>query len=127
MDIMVERMKALGDPNRFRIVMMLLHRPLCVCELLRVLDIAGGTLSNHLRLLKHAGLISQKRDGKWIIYSIDEEARGLITLIAQRIMDDSCFQADRSSIDATDREGCQLITHEGPTSADNRLDPLYEG
>ena len=109
MDTMIERMKALGDPNRFRIVMMLLHRPLCVCELLRVLDIAGGTLSNHLKLLKHAGLITQKRDGKWIIYSIDEEARELISLIAQHIDDDTSFQADRTAIDSTDRDGCQLI------------------
>lgn len=108
MDTMVERMKALGDPNRFRIVMMLLHRPLCVCELLRVLDIAGGTLSNHLKLLKHAGIISQKRDGKWIIYSIDDQARELITLIAHRIEDDSCFKLDRAAIDATDRDGCRL-------------------
>ena len=56
----VELMKVLGEENRFRISMMLLVRPLCVCELLEVLSIAGGTLSNHLKILRNSGLVEQK-------------------------------------------------------------------
>jgi len=67
-------MKALGDLNRFRIMLMLMERPLCVCELLEVLDIAGGTLSNHLKILREAELIDQRKDGRWIEYFIGSEA-----------------------------------------------------
>ena len=62
----VEMMKALGDENRFRIFMVLRQKTMCVCELLELLDIAGSTLSAHFKILKPAGLIEQKRKGRWI-------------------------------------------------------------
>ena len=73
MDKVIHKYKAMGDENRFRILMMLLLRPLCVCELLTVLNIKGGTLSAHLKILNNADLISRKKEGRWIIYSISSE------------------------------------------------------
>lgn len=100
-------MKALGDQNRFRIVMMLMKRPLCVCELLEVLDIAGGTMSNHLKVLKNAGLISQKKSGKWIEYTIsDKSSRDLIDYISAFIVDKSVIEEDRTQIESLDKNFC---------------------
>ncbi|MBC8452602.1 MAG: winged helix-turn-helix transcriptional regulator [Spirochaetes bacterium] len=99
--------KALGDENRFRIIMMLRIRKLCVCEMLEVLDIAGGTLSNHLKILQHAGLINQKKEGRWVVYflteSIDETLFAYIdnTLNAAEIL-----KRDKLSVLSLSRELC---------------------
>lgn len=107
MDQTVRQFKALGDPNRFRILMMLRARPLCVCELLSVLDIAGGTLSNHLKVLENAGLISHKKDGKWIEYFISEkDTDRFLRIIETRIFDAKQIEEDRRRINTINRSVC---------------------
>lgn len=92
-------MKALGDENRFRIMMMLRERSLCSCEMLEVLDIAGGTLSAHLKILKEAGLLSQEKKGRWILCTFsDEEARELIEFLAGRVISTELFESDADKI-----------------------------
>jgi ArsR family transcriptional regulator, arsenate/arsenite/antimonite-responsive transcriptional repressor len=61
-------MKALSDPNRVRIVKLLQHKTMCVCELQSLLEIAQQTVSKHLKILEKAGLVSFKRDGLWVDY-----------------------------------------------------------
>ena len=56
--------KALSDFNRIRIVKMLQLRPLCVCEIREVLDLATSTVSKHLSILRDAELILDEKDGK---------------------------------------------------------------
>lgn len=100
-------MKALGDLNRFRIMLMLMERPLCVCELLEVLDIAGGTLSNHLKILRTAGLIDQRKDGRWIEYFISPGAPpSLVALLKEEAADDPRAAADRADIRGITRLVC---------------------
>lgn len=71
--------KALSDPFRLRIVLLLMERDLCVCELMRVLQIEQSRLSHQLRVLRDAGLIEDRRDGRWIIYSLSAGVRdGLV-------------------------------------------------
>jgi ArsR family transcriptional regulator len=107
MQNLINQLKALSDTNRFRIVMMLMERPLCVCELLQALDIAGGTLSNHLKILKNAGLINQRKDGRWIEYHLKEDASDLLTRItANRKGDFSQIAEDRRIIGKITREVC---------------------
>ena len=64
--------KALSDENRFRILLMLKQRPLCVCEMHEVLHIALSTISAHLKLMKNTGLIKDEKDGRWVIYRLSE-------------------------------------------------------
>ena len=86
MDRIVVQLKALGDENRFRIMMMLRERPLCSCELLKVLDIAGGTLSAHLKVLKESGLMHQDKKGRWVQCPIaNEDARDLLDMLIHRV------------------------------------------
>lgn len=101
MDRLVGQLKALGDENRFRIMMMLRERPLCSCELLAVLDIAGGTLSAHLRVLRESGLLRQEKKGRWVQCSIaDQNARSLVDLLADRVLQSEVFEDDRSAVAA---------------------------
>ena len=52
---MINIFKVLSDENRTRIILMLKTRPLCVCEIYEVLNIALSTISAHLKLIKNAG------------------------------------------------------------------------
>lgn len=99
MDKLVIQLKALGDENRFRIMMMLRERPLCSCELLEVLDIAGGTLSAHLKVLKESGLMTQNKKGRWILCSIaDSASANLIKTLADRVDSADRFEKDIAAI-----------------------------
>ena len=56
-------MKALSDPSRVKIMKMLQHRALCVCEIQAALNFAQSTTSKHLQILENAGLIMSKKEG----------------------------------------------------------------
>lgn len=79
-------LKAAGDPTRTRILKLLEKSPLCVCQIQAVLDLAPSTISKHLALLKAAGLVVDRRDGKWVEYALAERsdnpyARPLLDLL----------------------------------------------
>ena len=67
----IKLFKALSDPNRLRILKMLQYKPLCVCEVTSLLNLATSTVSKHLHILKEAGFIIEKKDGKWVYYFIN--------------------------------------------------------
>jgi DNA-binding transcriptional ArsR family regulator len=62
--------KALGDPTRLRIVKLLEGGELCVCQLMAVLGMGQSRISRHLSILKQAGLIEDRRAGKWVHYRL---------------------------------------------------------
>lgn len=70
----VKVMKALSDPNRVKILKLLQHRLLCVCELQKALQIAQPTVSRHLRILEEAELVRFEKDGLWINYMLDAKS-----------------------------------------------------
>ncbi len=87
--------------------MMLLQKPLCVCELLEVLDIKGGTLSAHLKLLKNAGLINQEKDGRWVVYSISsEETKLFLTEIMENLKENKIIRKDKVIVSKISRDIC---------------------
>jgi len=63
-----EVMKALSDPNRVKILKILQHRSMCVCELREALQVSQPTVSKHLKVLERAGLVNSKKDGLWVDY-----------------------------------------------------------
>lgn len=60
--------KALSDPNRVKVLKMLQHKVMCVCEIKTALGIAQPTASKHLRILEEAGLVNSRREGQWVNY-----------------------------------------------------------
>jgi arsenate reductase/ArsR family transcriptional regulator len=68
-------LKAVGDPTRTRILKLLEAGGLCVCQVQAVLGLAPSTVSKHLTILKLAGLVEDRRDGKWIEYRLPDESR----------------------------------------------------
>ena len=74
MDSLAETFKALGDPVRLRLFHLLSRREeLCVCHLTQALDLPQSTVSRHLAVLRHAGLVTPRREGKWMHYRLSGE------------------------------------------------------
>lgn len=76
---------ALSDPTRVKIVEMLSHGERCVCELQSSVDAAQSRLSFHLKVLKHAGLVSDRREGRWSYYALNGAALDQIAEFAQAV------------------------------------------
>lgn len=72
---------ALSDETRLRIVARLLSGEQCVCNLTDALDAGQSRLSFHLKTLKDAGLVADRRDGRWIHYSLNHEALSAIGVV----------------------------------------------
>lgn len=69
-DEVVRALRAAGDGTRLRILAALSVRPLCVCELVSLVDVGQPAVSRHLGLLETAGLVESGRDGRWIEYRL---------------------------------------------------------
>jgi ArsR family transcriptional regulator, arsenate/arsenite/antimonite-responsive transcriptional repressor len=100
--------KALSDKSRIRIIKMLQKKPLCVCEITEILELAASTVSNHLSILSETGLIKGEKDGKWINYKINmspkDNSISSILLYLQFVLDDDdIIRKDRNIIKKVDR------------------------
>jgi len=62
--------KALADETRLRILKLLEVREMCVCEVMVALVLTQPTASHHLGILENAGLVKNRKEGKWVFYSI---------------------------------------------------------
>jgi ArsR family transcriptional regulator len=71
---MLQRWKALSDETRLRILKLLEKGELCVCHLMAVLDMGQSRVSRHMGILKQAGLVDDRRAGKWVYYRLAEGA-----------------------------------------------------
>jgi ArsR family transcriptional regulator, arsenate/arsenite/antimonite-responsive transcriptional repressor len=74
MEDFIRVMKALSDPNRVKIVKMLQHKSMCVCEMRAALNIAQPTVSKHLKVLEDAGLVVSLKEGLWVNYRLADGA-----------------------------------------------------
>jgi len=69
-----ESFKVLAEPNRLKILCMLQEGERCVCDIWRFLKLPQNLISHHLKILKDAGLISSRKDGLRVYYSMDRSA-----------------------------------------------------
>jgi len=92
----VDALKALGHPVRLRIVAMLRGGELCVCQLTAVLDLAASTVSAHLTDLKRAGLVEDRKDGRWVLHRLahDDVATAHLEQVWKSVARDPQVRAD---------------------------------
>ena len=88
--------RALGHPARLRTVAMLRSGELCVCQITEVLKLAPSTVSAHLKELKQAGLVSERKDGRWVYFDLidDEGTRSWIEVALSGLVHDPQIEAD---------------------------------
>jgi len=65
--------KALSDPTRLKMIRLLSIREMCVCEIMAALDTTQPTASHHLNILEDAGLLKNRREGKWVFYALADQ------------------------------------------------------
>lgn len=98
--------KALADPNRLRIMLLLRQRELCVCELMYILGLEQSRVSHHMRVLREAGIAEDVREGRWIIYRVPAGARALVDGLFTGALRGRLEGSAESSGDAIRLEAC---------------------
>ena len=84
-------LKSVADETRLLILTMLQDGEMCVCEIMEALPVSQPAVSHHLRILRQAGLINDRRQGKWVFYSLNPEA----VESAASLLDKMLFQPTR--------------------------------
>src|SRR5690242_8797976 len=92
---------AVSDPGRLRVLMALDGRSLCVCQLTELLGLAPSTVSKHLSVLKQAGLVVEKKNGRWVFHELcdcDCSGRPVIDWVQRQLGRDAQIAADRARL-----------------------------
>jgi len=98
--------KALSDKNRLRIINMLCHKSLCVCEITYILQLSQSTVSGHLRVLKDAELVIDYKDKLWVDYKLNRETpwiNEIVDMIKKQAENDSLMDNDVLMVNRVDR------------------------
>lgn len=105
MEKYIKIFKALGDKTRLRIVMMLKVKPMCVCEIREIIGSSMSTISNHLKILKEAGILSSDKEDKFINYKLDYSQFfiGMLLKLLDYI-NSELVKVDRKKVLKTNRE-----------------------
>lgn len=68
-----ERLKALAESTRLKILKMLSQEEMCVCEIIDKLHLSQPAVSHHLKILRQADIITDRKAGKWVFYSLNRD------------------------------------------------------
>jgi len=132
---LVDAVKALAHPGRLRLLAMLQHGDLCVCQMTAVLDLATSTVSAHLSDLRHAGLVTERKHGKWVHYHLVASGplANLVRRALQLVGDDDRLGQDARVADslrripletfcsaALDRTALGLVPRRSPAGGSGR-------
>lgn len=112
MDDLVQYFRALSEEVRLRILLLLAHGELCVCDLMDVLDEPQSKISRHLSYLKRSGLITGKRVGVWMHYMLSEPTEDTIhaqiEFMRERLSNLPAFKEDIAKMDTLkERKRCE--------------------
>ncbi|HEY9165148.1 MAG TPA: metalloregulator ArsR/SmtB family transcription factor [Candidatus Kryptonia bacterium] len=103
MDKVLISIKAVSEEIRVRLLMLLMDREACVCELMSVFGMAQSKLSHHLITLRDAGLLQDEKRGKWNYYrattkALDTLNRELVISLSRWLVNDETLEKDRKSL-----------------------------
>jgi ArsR family transcriptional regulator, arsenate/arsenite/antimonite-responsive transcriptional repressor len=116
--------KALADTNRLRILNLLLHGELCVCDIQHVLASSQPNVSRHLAYLKNSGLVLDRRDGLRIFYRLNEPKQGtkkkLFAFLQDAYRNQEDLHEDTARLREAIRDGCCTVSEWKPYSVIGR-------
>jgi len=97
--------KALSDPTRLRVLCALRSRELCVCQVTELLQLAPSTVSKHLSLLQQAGLVTSRKDERWVYYRWPDgdapvRVREALDWVSKALRRNPQVEADRQQLKA---------------------------
>lgn len=93
---LVQVHKAIAHPVRLRLLAILRSGPLCVCQMTVVVKLAASTVSEHLSELRRAGLITERKEGRWVEYRLSDAALddGVLDAVWPALTSDPDAKAD---------------------------------
>jgi ArsR family transcriptional regulator, arsenate/arsenite/antimonite-responsive transcriptional repressor len=91
--------KALSDPGRVRILLALRRQELCVCRITELLGFAPSTMSKHLSILHHAGLIQSRKSERWVYYRLPDKSAPTVVREALDWVHKSLAKTDAAKAD----------------------------
>ena len=92
--------KALSDPNRVRVLLALRRGELCVCQITELFGLAPSTVSKHLSVLNHAGLILSRKSERWVYYRLAGKSAPVAVREALDWVHKSLARTDETKADA---------------------------
>jgi ArsR family transcriptional regulator len=112
---LIKTAKAISDETRIRMLKVLLERECCVCEVMQALNISQSRTSRNLGILADAGFVKSRRDGLWIVYSIDKQtmnshAASLTEVLRSSLVNDEVILQDRERLSHTERTGSRTMS-----------------
>jgi ArsR family transcriptional regulator len=123
--------KALADANRLRIVNLLLHGELCVCDIQYVLENSQPNVSRHLAYLKNSGIVLDRRDGYRVFYRIanprESNRKVLFDFLRQIFEDEDRLDQDTKRLREAIASGSCTISEWKPYSAIEKRRPHRPG
>ncbi|WP_027364532.1 ArsR/SmtB family transcription factor [Desulfotruncus alcoholivorax] len=110
---LVKTFKALGEPTRLKILKLLSVRPMYVCELEGILQISQPRISQHLRVMREAGLVKEKKDAQRTFYLLqmeflDETFNSLIDTFQKDLEDLAEFKEEYARLKQLDSD-CNVV------------------
>ena len=114
MQDLIKALKAVSDETRLRIMKVLLERECCVCEIMQALDISQSRASRNLGILQDAGFLKARRDGLWMVYSVDWQvvnryATPLAKLLKGSLASNEVLAKDRKRLSRAVRVGPRAL------------------
>ena len=103
MERLANIIKPLSDETRLRVIQLLEERELCVCELIQVLNMSQPIISRHLSVLKNAGLVDDRREGKRVYYSLcngtdNTEVKAILKAMSSLANDNPVVKQDKKDL-----------------------------
>ena len=92
--------RALADPHRVRILLALRRHELCVCQITELFGLALSTISKHLSILHHAGLIQSRKSERWVYYRLPDKSAPVTVREALDWVKKSLAKSDEAKADA---------------------------
>jgi len=111
MQDLIKALKALSDETRLRIMKILLEKESCVCEIMQALDISQTRASRNLGILQDVGFLKSRRDGLWVVYSVDWQAVNRHAISLAKLLKSSPLSEE---VLTRDKERLKRATRIGP-------------
>ena len=111
MQDLIKALKAVSDETRLRIMKVLLERECCVCEIMQALDISQSRASRNLGILQDAGFLKARRDGLWMVYSVDWQVANRYATSLAKLLKGSLASTE---VLAKDKERLSRAVRVGP-------------
>jgi len=108
LSVLVKLFKVLGEPTRLKIIRLLAEKELCICDIEEIMNISQPRVSQHLKILKQAGIVNERKDAQKHICTLNKQA-------LNQFMNDfaSYLQKPLDQIEDMKEEYARYIHHDG--------------